>query len=116
MAEAFHNGSNSSQTQYFDISTTARHSNDATEVDGSDADVFLLARYSGEQPVGTSARDAGSSDNHRRSKDWKWFKVTTTTAAAIALVGLLSKRVAAKTRDCSNSRAIRGTKNPGSPA
>ena len=49
------------------------------------------------------------------NKNWNLFTGATTAAAAIVLVSVLSKRVAAKTRDRLNSRVIRGTKNPGSP-
>ena len=45
------------------------------------------------------------------NKNWNLFTGATTAAAAIVLVSVLSKRVAAKTRDRFDSMANRGTKN-----
>ena len=127
-----------SKTEHSKNNKNARDSSDPTEVGGftrlvatgvtppvappgddagfGDPDPWLLNNYAFEGHAGTPAGvGACSSDDHRRSDSWNRFKGMTTAVAVIVLAGLLSKRVAAKTRDRLNSMVIRGTKNPGSP-
>ena len=111
-----------SKTEHSKNNKNARDSSDPTEVGGftplvatgvtppvgppgddagfGEPDLWLLDHDPVHDHVGTAAGgDACSSDDHRRSDSWNRFKGRTTAVAVIGLAGLLSKRVAAKTRD-----------------